>query len=121
MRIMLRRLAVFGALVGIVLAFATPANARVWVGIGVPFGFGYYGPPAYYPPPAYYYPPPPAYYPPPPAYYPPPQASYAPVPRPTGQSCMINGSALCPMERPTAAGSTCWCSTSNGRVYGQAS
>ena len=119
MRIMLRRLAVFAALAGIVLAFATPANARVWVGIGVPFGFGFYGPPVYYPPPAYYYPPP-AYYPPPPAYYAPPPR-YVPAPSAAAQSCMVNGSALCPMERPTAAGNTCWCSTSNGRVYGQAS
>ena len=37
-----------------------PAQARVWVGIGVPFVVA---PPVYYPPPAYY--PPPPYYPPP--------------------------------------------------------
>ena len=37
----------------------SPASARVFVGIGVPVGWGYYAPPAYYYPPP---PPPAAYY-----------------------------------------------------------
>jgi hypothetical protein len=94
------------------VAFAIPASARVFVAFGFPL---------FYPPPIYY--PPPSYYPPPPVYYaPPPQAYYVPprIPGAAGQSCIVNGAALCPMERPTASGNTCWCSTSNGRVYGQA-
>jgi hypothetical protein len=128
MRIMLRRLAVVGALAGVFLAVAVPASARVFVGFGFG-GFGvpyYYPPPVYYPPPAYY--PPPGYYPPPPAYYAPPQGNYAPpanyapqsAPGASGENCYVNGTALCPMERPSPIGSTCWCSTDSGRVYGQA-
>jgi hypothetical protein len=41
---------------------AQPAEARVWVGVGVPLYYGppgvYLPPPVYYPPPAYYGPPP---------------------------------------------------------------
>lgn len=56
---------------------STPAQARVFVGIGV-------GVPFYYPPPYYYYPPPPVVYTPPPVYtapaptyvQPPPQSWY---------------------------------------------
>ena len=52
----------------------TPAQARVFVGVGVPFcGPGFYPPPYYYPPPVYYPPPPPYYAPPPVFYTPPPQ------------------------------------------------
>jgi len=112
MRMLLRRLAVIGGLLAVAVAFAIPANARVFVGFGFPL---------FYPPPMYY--PPPVYYPPPPVYYaPPPQAYYVPprIPGATGQSCIVNSTALCPMERPTASGNTCWCSTANGRVYGQA-
>jgi hypothetical protein len=53
-----------------------PAQARIWVSVGVPFPGYYYGPGSYYgyPPPNYYpYAPPP--YPAPPAYYPQPGAS----------------------------------------------
>jgi XYPPX repeat (two copies) len=49
---------------------ATRAEARVWVGVGVPL---YYGPPVYVPPPVYY--PPPVIYAPPPGYYGPPPGS----------------------------------------------
>ena len=126
MRILFRGLAVLGVVAGICLAVAAPANARVFVGFGFPFP-SYYPPPAYYAPPPVYYAPPPAYYAPPPSYYAPPPASYAPpvAAAPpaypvSAQSCFVNGAAVCPMEHPTATGSTCWCSTDSGRVYGQA-
>lgn len=59
-------LAALGAAVSI--GSAQKAEARVFVGIGLP---GVYAPP----PPAYYAPPPPVYYPPAPAYYAPPPAT----------------------------------------------
>jgi hypothetical protein len=118
-------LAVFGIALGGLAALPAPAKARVWVGFGFPLVVG---PPAYpYPPPAYYYPPP-AYYPPPPYYGAPPYAGYAPPPgysRPgaqytqSGQSCMTGG-AVCPMEHPVASGSSCYCTTGQGRVWGRA-
>src|ERR1700761_6320407 len=77
---------------------AGAAEARVFVGIGVPF-------PGFYPAP-YYYPPPPVYYaPPPPVVYAPPQ-TYAPAPQASGggQTCYA-GAYVCPMDRPTATGS----------------
>jgi hypothetical protein len=112
---------------GGLLAMPGPASARVWVGFGFPL---FVGPPAYYPPPVYY--PPPAYYPPPVYYSRPPAYYYAPPPPPpgsgyvapryssSGQSC-IAGATLCPMERPTASGSACYCTTMTGRVWGRAS
>ena len=91
------------------------AQARVWVGFGVPLAVA---PPVYYPPPAYY-PPPPAYYPPPP-YYAPPPVSYAPPQySPAGQSCIVSGASVCPMEHPVASGSSCYCTTPQGRVWGR--
>ena len=102
------------------LLFASHAQARVFIGFGFPL---YFGPPAYYPPPPVYYPPP-AYYPPPQAYYPPPATSYPPpagyAPQPSSQTCYANG-YTCPMERPVAPGSSCYCTTSQGRVWGNAS
>jgi hypothetical protein len=59
--------ALCAAMVGLTVS---PAHARVFIGIGIPF----YGP-AFYPPPVYY-PPPPAYYAPPTVYAPP--QSYTP-------------------------------------------
>ena len=47
-------LAAFGIVLGGLVALSSPANARVWVGVGLPL---YVGPPAYYPPPVAYYPP----------------------------------------------------------------
>jgi hypothetical protein len=93
-----------------------PAQARVWVGIGVPFVVA---PPVYYPPPAYY--PPPPYYAPPPMYSPPP-VSYNPPMQysPSSQSCIVAGTSMCPMEHPVTSGSSCYCTTSQGRVWGQA-
>ena len=118
---MLRRLTVVAALAGVMLAISVPASARVFVG----FGFGFPAP-FYYPPPFYYYPPT-VYYP-PPGYYPPPPVGYAPAPgyapppaaSASGQNCYVSGAALCPMDHPTTIGSTCWCTTNSGRVYGQA-
>jgi hypothetical protein len=98
----------------------SPAHARVFVGIGIPFyGPGFYGP-GYYPPPAYY-PPPPVYYPPPPAYYAPPQTySQAPAPAGGGQSCYA-GAYVCPMDRPVAPGGSCYCLGNGGaKVWGNA-
>jgi hypothetical protein len=117
--------AVFGFVLGGLAALPGPANARVWIGFGFPLVVG---PPAYYyPPPAYYYPPP-AYYPSPACYGAPPAPPYgyaAPPPgysRPGaqyGQSCATGG-AVCPMEHPVASGSSCYCTTAQGRVWGRA-
>jgi hypothetical protein len=98
-----------------------PAQARVWVGFGFPFFVVppvYYPPPAYYPPPGYY---PPPYYAPPPMYSPPP-ASYNPPMQysPSNQSCIVAGTSVCPMQHPVASGSSCYCTTSQGRVWGRA-
>jgi len=103
------------------LLLAHQANARVFIGFGFPL---YFGPPAYYPPPVYY--PPPAYYPPPPAYYPPPPQAYAPPPatyapqQQSGQTCYASG-YTCPMDHPVPPGSSCYCSTAQGRLWGNAS
>jgi hypothetical protein len=102
---------------------ASPANARVFVGIGIPFyGPGFYGPgyygPGYYPGP-YYYPPPAYYPPPPPVVYAPPQA-YSPPPAGSGQMCYA-GAYVCPMDRPVAVGEGCYCLGNGGqRVWGKA-
>jgi hypothetical protein len=113
-------IAAFG---GVLVGLSDPATARVWVGFGFPL---YVAPPTYYPPPAYYPPPvyysPPAYYPPPaPAYYPPPAYAYAPPPQysPPGQSCVVAGT-VCAMEHPVAPGSSCYCTTAQGRAWGRA-
>ena len=80
---MAKRLTLMTALVlgGLTLVAASgavaPAQARVWVGIGVaPWGY-----PGYYPDPYYYGYPPPVVYAPPPAYYAP---APAPMPQATG-------------------------------------
>jgi hypothetical protein len=101
------------------IGLASPADARVWVGVALPFPF-FVAPPPYYPPPAYYYPPP-AYYPPPGYYYgaPPPYSQPAPRYTPSSQSC-IAGPTVCPMEHPVAPGSTCYCTTGQGRFWGHA-
>lgn len=111
----LRRLTVAiglcAAFVGLALS---PAQARVFVGIGIPFyGPGFYPPPYYYPPPAYY--PPPVYA--PPQTYAPAQAA---APAGAGQSCYA-GAYVCPMEHPVASGGGCYCSGNDGqRVWGRA-
>jgi hypothetical protein len=113
-------LGAFGALLCGTLTFPDEAHARVFVGFGFPLVFG---PPAYYPPPVYYPPPPfypPPYYPPPPGYSAPP-ASYMSRPGgPSGQACYAGGT-VCPMERPVGSGSSCYCTTGQGRVWGRAS
>ncbi len=118
------------------IGLAAPAQARIFVGIGVPFAPLWVPPPVYYPPPAYY-PPPPVYYAPPQVYAPPPQIyapqiyapqSYAPqsyAPQSYnqsggGQMCYAQPYS-CPMDRPTAPGSSCYCLSNTGqRVWGQA-
>jgi hypothetical protein len=96
-----------------------PAQARVFIGVGIPFP-GYY--PGYWPGPYYY--PPPAYYPPPPVVYAPPPQAYSQMPSPTpssgGQSCYA-GPYVCPMDRPVATGASCYC-LGNGsqKVWGKA-
>jgi hypothetical protein len=93
----------------------SPAHARVFVGIGLPFyGPGFYPPPAYYPPPPVYYAPPPVVYAPPQTYTPP------PVTGPSGQSCYA-GPYVCPMDRPVATGGGCYCPGNDGqRIWGHA-
>jgi hypothetical protein len=70
------------AVLAVIALTPAPAQARVFVGVGGPFG-GYYAPGPYYygyPGPYYPYYAPPAYYPPPPApgYPPAPTAAYTP-------------------------------------------
>jgi len=105
--------ALCAAMVGLTVS---PAHARVFIGIGIPF----YGP-AFYPPPVYY-PPPPAYYAPPTVYAPP--QSYTPSaaaePSGAGQACYA-GPYVCPMDRPVATGGSCYCQGNGGqRVWGRA-
>ncbi len=119
--VLFRRLAIALMMCGVLTGLAASrAEARIFVGIGVPFyGPGFYPLPYYYPPPAYY-PPPPLYYaPPPPVYYP--QQSYAQPAMPSvGQSCHA-GAYVCPMDRPAASGSACYCLDNRGqRVAGRA-
>jgi hypothetical protein len=113
----LRRITVALALCAALIGLASsPAQARVFVGIGIPFyGPGFYPPPYYYPPPppVYYAPPPPTVYAPPQAYSPPPQAAGS------GQSCYA-GPYVCPMDRPIATGGNCYCLGNGGeRVWGR--
>ncbi|HEY2131360.1 MAG TPA: hypothetical protein VGH36_00040 [Acetobacteraceae bacterium] len=98
---------------GFVGLIGDPAEARVFVGIGVPL-FG----PAFYPPPVYY-PPPPVYYPPPPVVYAPPSQSYMPQHDQSGQACYA-GAYSCPMDHPVATGSSCYCLGNGGqRIWGR--
>lgn len=112
----LRRTTVAAALCAAAVGLAgSPAHARVFVGIGIPF----YGP-GYYAPPPYYYPPPPVYYAPPPAVYAPQNYSQGPAPGGPGQTCYA-GPYVCPMDRPTATGANCYCLGNGGvRVWGKA-
>jgi hypothetical protein len=115
------RLAIAAALCTAMIGVAgRPADARVFVGIGIPFyGPGFYPPPpVYYPPPPIYYPPPPVVYAPPPAYSPP--QNYSPGPSGGGQTCYA-GAYVCPMDRPVATGAGCYCPGNDGqRVWGRA-
>ena len=113
----LRRATVAVALCAAMMGLAgSPAQARVFIGLGVPF----YGP-GYYPPAPYYYPPPPVYYAPPPTVYAPPQQQYySQTPSGAGQTCSA-GPYVCPMDHPTATGANCYCLGSGGaRVWGRA-
>lgn len=112
----LRRSVIAVAVCAAMLGLAThAAQARVWVGIGIPFPGYYYPPPVYYPPPPVYYaPPPPVTYTPQPAYAPPPQQGGA------GQMCYA-GNYSCPMDNPVQSGSRCYCLGNGGqRIWGQA-
>jgi hypothetical protein len=118
LQLVLRRAIVAAAACAAIVGFTGgPAQARVFVGIGIPF----YGP-GFYPPPVYY-PPPPVYYAPPPVVYAPPQ-NYSQAPGPAqsgeGQACYA-GPYVCPMDHPVASGSSCYC-LGNGsqRVWGRA-
>nr|WP_294551407.1 hypothetical protein [uncultured Rhodopila sp.] len=98
---------------------ASPADARVFVGIGVGVPFYGYGP-GFYPAPFYY--PPPVYYAPPPVFYTPPPQVFAPGPaaQPGGGQACYAGPYVCPMDRPVAPGSTCYCLGNGGqRVWGR--
>jgi hypothetical protein len=113
-----RRAIIALALCAAMLGLAgSPAHARVFIGLGIPFyAPGYYPPPVYYPPPPVYYAPPP------PAYYAAPQQTYsqAPAPGGVGQTCSA-GPYVCPMDHPTAAGANCYCLGNGGvRVWGRA-
>jgi hypothetical protein len=119
-RFPLRRITAASALCASALCLApAPSQARVFVGIGVGVPFYGYGP-GYYPAPYYY--PPPVYYAPPPMYYTPPQV-YSPAPAAQaggGQTCYA-GAYVCPMDRPVAPGSGCYCLGNGGqRVWGRA-
>ncbi len=114
----------------LVLAGASlfPAGAQAWWRGGVYFGF----PPVVVAPPVpYHYAPPPVYYTPPPVYAAPPAYSppaYGGGPSyggqaysgqvPAGQACYA-GPWVCPMERPSASGSSCYCIANGDRVWGR--
>ncbi|MEA2775897.1 MAG: hypothetical protein QOF90_1303 [Acetobacteraceae bacterium] len=114
--LIMRQAAVAGLLCAAMVGLTgSPAHARVFVGIGIPFyGPGFYPPPAYYPPPPVYYAPPPVVYTPPQTYTPP------PISGPAGQSCYA-GPYVCPMDRPVATGGGCYCPGNGGqRIWGHA-
>jgi hypothetical protein len=119
-RLVFHRAAVAVALCAAMVGLASSsAQARVFVGIGIPFyGPGFYPAPYYYPPPAYYPPPPVVYAP----SLPPQNYSQMPAAEPSGggQSCYA-GPYVCPMDRPVSAGSSCYCLGNGGqKVWGKA-
>src|SRR5581483_6364449 len=91
-------------LAGAAIWGAPPAEARVFVGVGVGVPLYAPPPPVYYPPPAYYAPPPP-----PPAYYTPPPASGGPAP----------GYTAPPPAAPSASTQNCREYTSTTSIGGQ--
>jgi hypothetical protein len=126
-----RASAIRAALAVLVLCgmMAGQAQARVFIGVGVPLFF----PPFVAPPPVYY---PPAYYPPPyygpPAGYAPPGSEFSyspPSAQPPGygpsrgyaaQSCQA-GAYVCPLVQDTPPGGRCSCPGNGGqRIRGQA-
>jgi hypothetical protein len=117
----LRRFLMIALVCASAIGLAAPAQARIFVGIGIPFAPLWIPPPVYYPPPAYY-PPPPVYYAPPPQTYAPPPQTYAPQDYSqagAGQMCHAQAYS-CPMDRPAAPGSSCYCLGNGGqRVWGQ--
>lgn len=113
-----RRTAAAAALCAAASGFlAVPAQARVFVGVGI--GVPFFGP-GFFPGPYYY--PPPVYYVPPPVYYTPPQTYSPPVASSSGGQSCYAGQYVCPMERPTTSGASCYCPGGGGqRVWGRAS
>jgi hypothetical protein len=118
----IRSRAVLGFAAGLLVACgvaATPAQARFFVGFGVPLVVA---PPLYVPGPAWY----PPYYPPSPAYsapgnefsYVPPQnqprSLAAPGASDLAESCEA-GPYVCPLVRETPAGAPCSCPGNYGR------
>ncbi|MFL5255832.1 MAG: hypothetical protein ACJ8AI_23630 [Rhodopila sp.] len=117
----LRRAFAVSAVAAATLCCPPPAQARVFVGVGVgvPFFGPWVPPPVYYPPPVFYAPPP-VYYTPPQAYAPPSGSQAAAGATASRQSCYA-GAYVCPMDRLVPSGATCWCAANNGqRVFGQA-
>ena len=110
-------LALFAAMAGLA---GSSAQARVFIGVGIPlYGPGFYPPPVYYPPPPVYYAPPP------PVYYTPPQGNTVTAPANAGQVGAIQvcyaGAYVCPMDRPIAPGGSCYCPGNGGqKVWGRA-
>ena len=106
-----------------------PAQARIFIGLGIPLFFPpvVVGPPAYYPP---YYGPPPVVYAPPAnnfSYTPAgPQTAYAPsggygaAPMGAAPSCRA-GAYVCPLVEDTPPGGSCACRGNGGQwMRGQA-
>ena len=116
--LILRRASIATACAAVLGLASAPAQARIFVGVGIPFyGPGYYPAPYYYPPPVYYAPPPPV------VYAPPQQQNYTQIPAATSahgeQSCYA-GPYVCPMDRPVMTGGSCYCLGNGGqRVWGK--
>ena len=106
MKRILKIFTILGLVIAAGLPVVTPAQARVFVGVGVGFP-GYYHPyyPGYYPaysPPAYYAPPPVVYYPPAPTY------TYAPAPAPASNCRQFNGDASVDASGQPFYGTACY-------------
>jgi hypothetical protein len=106
------------ALLVVAVATLLPVGAQAYWRGGVFFSF----PPVYLPPPpVYYYPPPPAYVVPPP-YVAPPTTYQVPTYNgpPAAAAACYAGPWVCPLDRPTPVGNSCYCIANGGRTYGRA-
>jgi hypothetical protein len=120
LRVLIATLALSGVM-------AEAADARVFIGLGVPL---FVPGPVFVPPPAYYGPPPGYYGPPaygPPGYGPPAGFSYAPPQGPQslsaagGAQVCVAGPYTCPLLAATPPGGGCHCPGHDGRrIPGQA-
>jgi hypothetical protein len=99
---------------------ASPVQARIFVGVGVPL---WVGPPIVVPPPVYY----PPYYAPPPGYpspgtefsYTPPSAQPQALVPPGGYGAegrCVAGAYVCPLARDIPPGGSCGCLGNDGRL-----